>query len=123
MDERNKDFQERCDAVITGAGDAETHFREAVVPHLRTIVRRSLRRKQGRPTFDARRLDGGSAATHSRGTMARDEARIDRTARRLCETLIDALPSPSGRPRKDTTVEAFPHRTIVPGPVMGGQVG
>jgi len=120
MDERNKDFQELCDAVVAGAGDATTHFREAVVPHLRTIMRRSLRRKQGQPAFDGHPQGAGlKIAERSRGG---DEARVDRAARRLCETLIEALPSPPGRLRKETVVESPPHGTIVLVPGIGRQI-
>jgi hypothetical protein len=120
MDARNKDFQELCDAVVAGAGNANTHFREAVVPHLRTIMRRSLRRKQGRSAFDANAQDAGrKIVERSRGTHGSDETRVDRTARRLCETLIDALPSVHGPPRNETVVKSFSNGTIVLVPGRG----
>ncbi len=124
MDARNKEFQELCDAVVGGAGNATEHFRDAVVPHLRTIMRRSLRWKQ-RSGPDVHAQDAGRnlIAERTRRTRGSDEMHVDSAARQLCERLIEALPTLRGKPENETVVKSVSHGTMVLAPGRGTPIG
>ena len=114
MDSGLKRFEELCEAIRAGTSEAEAEFRDAVLPCLRTIVRRSLRRERNGSADVAH---GGCPGFELVGTQLRmvgrkDETFVDRVALRQCEALIEALQSPH-RPRpKETLVDALPPHTV-----------
>ncbi len=114
MDAEDNQFRDLCNAVVTGAGDAAQRFRHAILPHLRIIVRRSLRLNRRRLPSDLHRQAGGyrSGAGGSRLSARNDESVVDHKARQLCDAMIESLRSLHGRPRDDTVVDSLLHRTL-----------
>ncbi|MBC8875625.1 MAG: hypothetical protein H8E44_39870 [Planctomycetes bacterium] len=114
MDAENNQFRDLCNAVVAGAGDATQRFRHAILPHLRIIVKRSLRLNRRGLTSGPHHRDVGlrSSAAGSRLVGRNDEALVDHKARQLCEALIDSLRSLHGRPTNETIVDSLLHRTL-----------
>lgn len=114
MDAENSQFRDLCNAVVAGAGDAAQRFRHAILPHLRIIVRRSLRLNRRGSASDRYRQDVGhrSSVAGSRLSAGNDEAIVDHKARQLCDAMIESLRSLHGRSTDDTIVDSLLHRTI-----------
>lgn len=114
MDAENSQFRDLCNAVTTGAGDAAQRFRHAILPHLRIIVRRSLRLNRRGTASDMHRQAVGdrTSAGGSRLSARNDESVVDHKARQLCDAMIESLRSLHGRPKDDTVVDSLLHRTL-----------
>ena len=82
MDAENNQFRDLCNAVVAGAGDATQRFRHAILPHLRIIVKRSLRLNRRGLASGPHPRDVGlrSSAAGSRLVGRNDEALVDHKA-------------------------------------------
>jgi len=114
MHSKNSQFRDLCNAVVVGASDATQRFRHAVLPHLRIIVRRSLRLDRRRAAREPapRSLTFRSSDAESRPLARNDEAIVDRKAQQLCDAMIESLRSLHGRPTDDTVVQSVLDRTL-----------
>ncbi len=105
MHPKGNEFRDLCLAVAREDADAVARFRDGVIPHLHTIVRRALRSERSawplgwRLRMAAREFQAKKAWLSTQP----DESCVSHLALRLCNLLIQVVQSTPG-PSPDETI-------------------
>jgi len=114
MHPKDNGFPDLCLAVARADADAVAQFRDGVVPHLHTVVRRALRSNRmpsplGRRLRTAAREFQAKKAWHSTHP---DESCVSHLAQKLCNLLIQMVQSTPGPSAGETIFRVLDTGTL-----------